>query len=234
MPYRLTKTSFTTLADDQMPREKALAGGIRSLTDIELMAILFGTGLKGVSVLEMSQGILDDNDGHLSLIADMKPDEFSKRYKGIGPAKALTLLAGIELGLRAAHDAANMPKAQITSSKIAYDLMRPQLERLDHEEFWVLLLNNAATVISKEFIASGGQTSTVVDIRILMRRALDNKATRMILFHNHPSGNLRPSMQDDSLTKKIKEAAALFDIKLDDHIIISPASYYSYNDMGRI
>ena len=234
MPYRLTKTSFTTLADDQMPREKALAGGIRSLTDIELMAILFGTGLKGVSVLEMSQGILDDNEGHLSRIADMKPDEFSKRYKGIGPAKALTLLAGIELGLRAAHDAANMPKTQITSSKIAYDLMRPQLEDLDHEEFWVLLLNNAATVISKEFIASGGQTATVVDIRILMRRALDNKATRMIIFHNHPSGNLRPSMQDDSLTKKIKEAASLFDIKLDDHIIISPASYYSYNDMGRI
>ena len=228
--YIKSTTSFTQLNEDERPREKALKYGIRSLKDNELMAIIFSTGTQGRSVLEMSQDILDDNDGHLSKVANIDAADFLKRYKGIGPAKALTLLAGLELGRRAARDAANLPNAAITSSLIAYNVMHEHLANLDHEEFWVLMLTNGATVISKEFISSGGQTATVVDVKIIMRRALEQKATRMILFHNHPSGTLRPSMQDDTLTKRIKNAAQLFDIRVDDHIIISAKGYFSYND----
>lgn len=231
---KLTTTSIANLADDQLPREKALTFGIKSLSDTELMAIIFGTGMKGVSVLEMSQNILTDNKGHLSDIAAMSPKAFSERYKGIGPAKALTLLAGIELGLRAAGDAARKQKNPITSSKFAYELMRSRLQDLDHEEFWALMMNNSAIPVAETFIASGGQTATVVDIKILIRKALENKAVRMIVFHNHPSGNNRPSAQDDALTRKINEAAKLLDIRLDDHIIITPTDYFSYNDNGRL
>lgn len=230
----LTTTSFAQMAEDEMPREKALKHGLRSLEDAELMAIIFGTGIKGVSVLDMAHQILERHDGHLSRLASLSATEFIKQHKGIGPAKALTLLAGIELGLRAAKDAASMPMQQILSSKLAYDYMRDQLEHLDHEEFWVLLMTHSATIIAKQFIASGGQASTIVDVRILMRRALESKCSRMILFHNHPSGQLRPSMQDDALTQKIKNAAKLLDINVDDHIIITPTSYYSYNDEGRM
>ena len=232
--YPQTTTSFSKLADEERPREKALAHGLKALTDTELMAMIFGTGIKGVSVLEMVEGIINDNDGHLSVIAEMGPKEFMRRYKGIGPAKALTLLAGIELGVRAAKDAASMPMKSITSSDMAYAIMREHLEALDHEEFWMLLMNNSAVVIAKEFIASGGTAATVVDVKIIIRRALDSRACRLILFHNHPSGNPRPSIQDDALTRKIKEAAALFDIRVDDHIIVTPNSYYSYNDNGRM
>lgn len=225
---------MSLLADDQLPREKAMAHGLKSLSDTELMAIIFGTGMKGLSVIEMSQNILNCNNGHLSDIAAMSPKDFCKQYKGIGPAKALTLLAGIELGLRAAADAAKKPKTPITSSDSAYQIMRQHIQNLDHEEFWVLMMNNAAIPVAEVQIASGGQTATVVDIKILLRKALEYKATRMIVFHNHPSGNPHPSMQDDSLTKKIREAAKLLDIRLDDHIIITPSAYYSYNDNGRI
>lgn len=231
---KLTTTSLSLLSDDQLPREKALAHGLKSLSDTELMAIIFGTGMKGVSVLEMSQNILNDNSGHLSDIAKMSPKLFSRRYKGIGPAKALTLLAGIELGLRAAADAAKKDNNPITSSKAAYELMRWHLQDLDHEEFWVLMLNNASIPVAEVFIASGGQTATVVDIKILMCKALECKAVRMIVFHNHPSGNCRPSLQDDALTRKITEGAKLLDIRVDDHIIVTPTSYYSYNDQGRM
>ena len=230
----LTTTSFSELAEAEMPREKALRHGLATLTDAELMAIIFGTGIKGVSVLEMARQILDAHEHHLSQIAALSAQDFMKAHKGIGPAKALTLLCGIELGIRAARDAASMPEPQILSSQAAYQYMKDQLATLDHEEFWALFLSNSAKVISKQFIASGGQASTIVDNKILMRRALESKCARMIIFHNHPSGTLKPSMQDDNLTRKIKQAAEIFDIRVDDHIIITPKFYYSYNDEGRL
>lgn len=232
--YIQTTTSFATIAEDERPREKALNQGIGALTDSELLAILFGTGMRGVSVLDMAKNILDDNDGHLCKITELTPEEFSKRYKGIGMAKALLILASLELGKRAAADAASMPDRPLSSSRQAYDLMRGRLEDLDHEEFWVAFLNNSAIVIGTEQIALGGQAATYVDIKIIMRRALENKATRIIAYHNHPSGQLKPSMQDDSLTKRIGDAAKILDIRLDDHIIISKRGYYSYNDQGRL
>lgn len=232
--YIQTTTSFAAIAEDERPREKALKYGIGVLTDNELLAILFGTGMRGVSVLDMAQSILEDNNGHLSKVTELSPQEFSKRYKGIGTAKALLILAALELGRRAAADAASMPDRPLTSSRLAYDLMRGRLEDLDHEEFWVAFLNNSAIVIGTEQIAIGGQAATYVDIKIMMRRALENKATRIIAYHNHPSGQLKPSIQDDSLTTRIGAAAKTLDIRFDDHIIISKKGYYSYNDEGRL
>lgn len=156
------------------------------------------------------------------------------KYKGIGPAKAITLLAALELGMRSAKDATEIQYKQITSSDAAAALMRQHFQALDHEQFWVLLMNNSAKVIRELCVAKGGQTATIVDVKMIMRAALEAKATRIIAFHNHPSGNLRPSMQDDSITRKIKAAAELFDMRLDDHIIISDNGYFSYNDEGRL
>lgn len=230
----LTTTSFKEVDKEDKPREKALNQGVKSLTDTELMALLFGTGLRGVSVLEMSQAILDEHDGHLSLIADLTPEEFRKRHKGIGNAKALLILGALELGRRAVADASKMPDRQITSSFMAYQLMRDRLQNLDHEEFWAVFMSHQAVRICDCHLASGGQTATIVDVRILMRKALECGATRMILYHNHPSGQLKPSLADDQLTRKIKEAAQTLDLRVDDHIIISKKGYYSYNDEGRM
>lgn len=232
--YSNSNTMIRFLADDEKPREKALAHGIKTLTDVELMAIVFSTGLKGKSVIDLSREILSDNNNHLSIVAQLSPQDFMNRYKGIGPAKAITLLAALELGMRSARDATEVQYKKVTSSDIAYKIMRQHFQSLDHEEFWVMFMNNSAKVVREFRVGQGGQTSTVVDVKLVMRAALEAKASRMILFHNHPSGNLQPSMQDDSLTKKIKNAADIFDIKLDDHIIVADNGYYSYNDERRL
>jgi DNA repair protein RadC len=232
--YSNSNTMIRFLADDEKPREKALAHGIKTLTDVELMAIVFSTGLKGKSVIDLSREILSDNNNHLSIVAQLSPQDFMNRYKGIGPAKAITLLAALELGMRSARDATEVQYKKVTSSDIAYKIMRQHFQSLDHEEFWVMFMNNSAKVVREFRVGQGGLTSTVVDVKLVMRAALEAKASRMILFHNHPSGNLQPSMQDDSLTKKIKNAADIFDIKLDDHIIVADNGYYSYNDERRL
>ncbi len=222
------------MASDERPREKAIKYGIKSLTDTELMAIIFSTGLKGKSVIELSRDILDDNNSHLSKVARLSVAEMLKRYKGIGPAKAITLLAALELGSRSAADAAKIDNPTITSSDVAYTLMKHHFERLDHEEFWVLLISQSGKPIREIRIGQGGLTATAVDIKLIMKAAIENLASAMIVYHNHPSGNLKPSQQDDALTSKIKEAARLIDTRLNDHIIITDAGYYSYNDEGRL
>ena len=231
--YLVTTTSFAQLNEGDRPREKALKEGIASLSDTELLAILFGTGTAGCSVIEMAQNILEQNEGHLSRITDTTPAELSKQYKGIGLAKAVIILGALELGRRAARDAATIVKP-LRSSVDAYNIMRFEMEELDHEEFWAVMLSNSGLPICSERICVGGMTATIVDLRIIMRKALQTKATRMILYHNHPSGNLKPSMQDDMVTRKIKNAAKLFDIRVDDHIIIGKGTYYSYSDQGRM
>lgn len=216
----------------ERPREKALRAGIKSLTDIELMAILFSTGISGKSVLDLSREILEDNDRHLSKVARLSVKEFMKRYKGIGEAKALTLLAALELGSRSAADARSIENPTITTSVVAYDIMRHHFERLGHEEFWVLLLSRNGKPLAEKKIGQGGLTGTLVDVKIIVREALMENASSMILFHNHPSGNLKPSSQDIALTSKIKAAAKLLEIHVSDHIIISDNGYYSFNDEG--
>ncbi len=216
------------------PREKALRNGIDSLSDAELMAIVFATGLRGKSVIEMSEDILRDNRGHLSRVVRMSPKELCSRYKGIGEAKALTLLAALKLGERSAADALRDSDEPITSSAAAYRYMATRLTKLPHEEFWVMYLNRAARVVGERRISQGGVTGTVVDVRMIVKGALEELASAMIVFHNHPSGNVKPSPQDEALTRKIRDAAALFDVRLNDHIIVTPGAFFSFHDEGLI
>lgn len=222
------------LPADEKPREKALRHGIESLTDIELMAIIFSTGIKGKSVLELSEDILRDNDGHLSILTRMTPQEIMKRYKGIGQAKAVTLLAALHLGERSRADFVERQKERINTSELAFRKMAPVFINLDHEEFWLLLLNRALVPLKTVRLGVGGLSATVVDVKVAVRAALDACAAAAILFHNHPSGNASPSSQDDAVTRKLKDAMALFDISVNDHLIITDGAYYSYHDNGRM
>lgn len=216
------------------PREKAARLGIKSLSDRELMAIIFSTGVKGKSVIQLSDEILADNDHHLSKITRLSLNDFLKRYKGIGPAKAITLLAALEIGSRAAADAATLECPVVSSSEVAVKLMRRHLNNLPYEEFWIMLLSQSGKVIREINVSRGGIAATAVDVKIIMKHAIDHYTSAMILFHNHPSGALAPSMQDDALTRKIVEAARFFDIRVNDHIIVTDGGYYSYHDHGHI
>jgi len=219
-----------------MPRERAIKQGFTSLSDREIMAILLGTGVQGKNVLDLSDEILRDNEGHLSKIATMTCSQMTSRYKGIGPGKALTVLAALELGKRASRDAAEIERARkpITSSDIIYRYMRHHFDSLDHEEFWILMLNRALRAIGEFCVSKGGMTATIVDIKLIVRQMLENGATAMILCHNHPSGNLKPSGEDDSITHRVKNAADIFDMRVIDHLIFTASGYYSYNDEGRL
>lgn len=224
------------LSPDDKPREKAQTNGIESLSATELLAIIFGSGLKGKSVIELSREILNDVDYRLDRLAQMSIEALSSRYSGIGPAKAVSLAASIELGRRCQRDleARGRLDPMITGSKSVYNLMRTSLELLANEEFWVLYLNRGNRVISKERISQGGISGTVVDVKLIMKHAIDRLCSSLILVHNHPSGNLNPSNADDSITKKICTAATYFDISVLDHVIISAGGFYSYRDEGKI
>ncbi len=221
------------LDEGDKPREKALSQGIRSLSNAELLAIIFGSGLPGKSVISMSQEILASCDNRLSRLSRLSIHEMKKKFKGVGTAKAISLAAAFELGLRTRdEDAALDP--QIKSSIDIYNIMRIKLERLEYEEFWVLYLSRSNRIIYEECMSKGGVSGTITDIRLILKRALELLASGIILVHNHPSGNLRPSPDDDRITTKTKEAAKLLDINVLDHLIITPTSYFSYNDNGRL
>ena len=221
------------LDESDKPREKVLTQGIRSLSNAELLAIIFGSGLPGKSVISMSQEILASCNNRLSRLSRMSIHEMKKSFKGIGTAKAISLAAAFELGLRTRdEDAALDP--QIKCSTDIYNMMRAKLERLEYEEFWVLYLSRSNRVIYEECMSKGGVSGTVTDIRLILKRAIELLASGIILVHNHPSGNLRPSPDDDRITTKAKEAAKLLDINVLDHLIITPTSYFSYNDNGRL
>lgn len=222
------------LGEDDKPREKALAQGIRALSDAELVAIIFGGGLPGMSVVDMARGILRDCDGRVDRLASLTMDEMMGKYKGVGPAKAVSLAAAFELGRRNREQASLHEDPQIRSSADVVRLMQPTLESLEYEEFWVLMLSRSNRVRYRRCISQGGTASTVVDVKLLLKRALDCLAEGIILVHNHPSGNPSPSGQDDSLTRRIKEGAALLDIRVPDHVIIARGNSYSYMDNGRL
>lgn len=222
------------LGEDDKPREKALAQGIRALSDAELVAIIFGGGLPGMSVVDMARGILRDCDGRVDRLASLTMDEMMGKYKGVGPAKAVSLAAAFELGRRNREQASLHEDPQIRSSADVVRLMQPTLESLEYEEFWVLMLSRSNRVRYRRCISHGGTASTVVDVKLLLKRALDCLAEGIILVHNHPSGNPSPSGQDDSLTRRIKEGAALLDIRVLDHVIIARGNSYSYMDNGRL
>lgn len=229
-----TSIRVQDLGDDDKPREKALAQGIRVLSDAELIAIIFGGGLPGLSVIDMAKKILYDCDNRIDNLARLSINELMSKYRGVGQAKAVSLAAAFELGRRNKELSESRENPMIRSSHDVVTLMQPKLAHLEYEEFWVLMLNRGNKVTYKRCISQGGLAATVVDVKLLLKRAIDCLASGIILVHNHPSGNNRPSGEDDKLTQRIKKGAEYLDIKVLDHVIIAGSKYYSYNDEGRL
>jgi DNA repair protein RadC len=219
-------------AEDDRPREKLLLKGKRQLSDSELIAILINSGSREKSALELAKDLLADSNNDLHSFSKKSIQELCK-FKGIGEAKAITLLAALELGRRR-KDSTKIESVKILSSKHSYELLLPKMQDLPTEEFHVILLNRGNTVIKQFHLSTGGLTGTVVDARILFKEAINCLATGIILAHNHPSGNLQPSEQDLRLTKKIVEFGKLIDIVVLDHLIITDFHYFSFADNGLI
>lgn len=220
------------MPEQDRPREKALAQGVASLTNAELLATLIGSGQPGESVVDLCRRILHDNDDKLYKLARMRLPEL-KRYNGIGEVKAINILAALELGRRLENEEF-MEQPQITSSEKAFKLLRRLLGHLDHERLMILVLDRAKHVIRECVVSDGGLSATVGDVKIIMRMAIENGADSIILAHNHPSNNALPSHQDDALTQKVKEAGSVLDVPLIDHIIVTQGRYYSYMENGRL
>ena len=214
------------------PREKFIQKGSEYLSDTELLAILVRSGTHDRSALVVAQEVLRLANDNLSLLAKLKIKDLLT-VKGIGNTKAVTLMTALELGRRRRVSEA-VDRSKIASSHDAFDLMKPLMEDLETEQFWDLYLNNANKVLSKQKISDGGMTATVVDVRLILKRALELNATGLILCHNHPSGTLMPSKADAVVTDKIKKAAQFMDIQVLDHLIITDRSYFSFADQGRI
>lgn len=210
------------------PREKLIEQGVKRLTDAELLAILIGSGNTKQNAVELARDILDGADNNLFRLGQKTIDDFVTAYNGIGTAKAVTIVAAMELGRRRKDNEYSVIK--ITSSTDVYDFFYPLIGDANHEEFWVLYLNRANRVIAKEQISSGGTAGTVVDEKLIIRSALLKYAESLILCHNHPSGNINPSEQDKVITQKIKSASAFFSIKLLDHIIVTGNGFFSFAD----
>ncbi|WP_334055679.1 RadC family protein [Polaribacter sp. P097] len=226
----MEKLTIKTWAIDDRPREKLLAKGKSALSDAELIAILIGSGNRQESAVALSQRILKSVEGNINQLAKLTVEKLST-FKGIGEAKAIAIITALELGKRRQLETA-LEKPKITSSKAVFNLMQPIIGDLEHEEFWVLFLNNSNKVLAKNQISKGGLTATVVDIRLLFKRAIELASVGMIVCHNHPSGKLEPSQADKQLTEKVKRAGATLDIKLLDHLIITEKWYFSFADEG--
>ncbi|MGO2101732.1 MAG: RadC family protein [Psychroflexus halocasei] len=221
---------ITTWSLADRPREKLLAKGKQTLTNAELLAILIGSGNRNESAVNLCQRIMKSHQNLLQNIAKTNVEELMQ-FKGIGEAKAITIVAALELGRRRrSEDAHELTK--IKSSQDVYHLMYAYIGELSHEEFWIMMLNNSNKVIHKYNLSKGGITATMVDIRLLFKKALSQSATSIILTHNHPSGTLKPSQADKQLTAKVKKAGEILDIKVLDHLIITEKSYFSFADEG--
>lgn len=219
-----------SLAD--RPREKLIQKGRQSLTDSELLAIILGTGNKNDSVLGLAQKILTQANHDLSTLAKMSVNDL-KKINGIAEAKAVNIIAALELGRR--RKELNQPELLIiNSSRDVFEEVEVKYRDLQHEEFWVIYLNRANKIIHKQCLSIGGVSGTVADVRIILKYALEHLASGIILTHNHPSGNLRPSEEDIRLTSKCKTACEFYDIKLLDHLIIYDSKYYSFTENGLI
>jgi len=227
-----SKITIKTWAEEDRPREKLLSQGRRTLTDAELMAILIGSGSTTETAVELSKRILHSCNNDLNALAKLSVTELCK-FKGIGEAKAISIIAALELGRRR-KESDQLETNKITSSRDVFLILSPQFSDLLHEEFWILLLNKANKVLNKVLISKGGQSATVVDAKVIFKAALEHNASSIILAHNHPSGNLSPSQEDINITKKIVSAAKLIDFSVLDHIIMTDKAYYSFADEGLI
>lgn len=225
-----TTFSIKYWAEDDQPREKLLLKGKQILSDAELTAILIGSGNRNESAVGLSKRILASVDNNLNAFGKLSVKQLTA-FKGIGDAKAITIIAAMELGRRRRAEE-NTELRKITSSKAVFEIMQPIIGELPHEEFWVLYLNNSNKVIYKSQISKGGITGTVVDARIVFKIALEHNATSIILTHNHPSGILQASDADKQITRKLKEAGKSLDIAVLDHIIVAENGYFSFSDEG--
>lgn len=224
----LTYISVKNWAVEDRPREKLMLKGASALSDSELLAILIGSGTREQSAVELCKYILSTANNDLNKLARYSVSDLTKN-KGIGPAKAISIVAALELGRRRKNSGAEEVK-KISSSRDAYQALYPYLSDLNHEEIWVLLLNRSNKIESTIRVSEGGISSTVLDVRLVLREALNRYASGIILAHNHPTNNCIPSDQDMKITAKLKEAAKIMDISLLDHIILCGDSYYSFAD----
>jgi len=222
--------AITAWAEEDRPREKMQLKGKQALSDAELIAILIGSGTVGESAVGVAQRILASVDNNLHELGKRTVKEL-QRFKGVGEAKAITIAAALELGRRRQlSDLRERPR--INSSRDAFNAIAPLLTDLHHEEFWLLMLNKANEVFSRERLSAGGMSGTVVDVKQVLKTALDARAAAFIAIHNHPSGNLQPSQADVELTKKLEQSGRLLDMPLLDHLIVSERGYYSFADEG--
>ena len=220
-------------AEDDRPREKMLLKGAQSLSDAELLAILIGSGSRTETAVELARRILRDCHDNLNELARLSISDLCTRFKGIGEAKAISIMASIELGKRRKMAEA-LERKQITSSQHLFDLFDPILSDLLHEEFWVALLSSANKVLEIKRLTQGGMRQTVVDIPMLLKMALEKSAPVIVVAHNHPSGQNRPSREDETITKRIQAGCTAIGITLLDHIIVAQKSYYSFCDEGKM
>lgn len=220
-------------SEDDRPREKMARKGARSLSDAELLAILIGSGNKDESAVELSRRIMRECKDNINELARMSINDLCKRFKGIGQAKAITIMAALELGKRRKTSEV-LERKKILSSKDLFELFEPILIDLAHEEFWLTMLDGANKVIDTRRLTQGGTQQTVVDLPMLLKMALEKSALAVAVAHNHPSGQNRPSDEDKKITDRIKEGCKAIGIKLLDHIIIARGDYYSFADEGRM
>lgn len=226
------KLTIANWSPDDQPREKLRDNGPQTLTKAELLAILVGSGYPGVSAVELMQKILERCNNNLNTLGKMSIRELME-FKGVGEAKAITILAACELGKRRQMESPE-ERPDVGTATLIYNHMHPMLQDLDVEEFWVLLMNQNQRLIKQVRISYGGITETAVDIRIIMREAVLANATILAVCHNHPSGNLRPSQHDNDLTTQLQQACQLMRIHLMDHVIITDGAYFSYRESGRL
>lgn len=217
------------LCKEERPREKMLALGSKAMSNGELIAILLRTGNKGESALDLAQRLLSENNGKLTRLTDIPVSKLCS-FKGMGQNKAASLVAAFELGRRFMTECTIDSNAVITGSRTAYEMLLPHFKGLDHEECWIVFLDSANRVISRDMMSSGGSNSTVIDNKMIIKMALEKHASGLILAHNHPFGSSRPGKADIRQTQALKEVAGAFDISLLDHIVISQDGYYSFAD----
>ncbi|TCK68558.1 DNA repair protein RadC [Winogradskyella wandonensis] len=220
--------SIKQWSQDDQPREKLRDKGKSSLSDAELVAILIGSGSRDESAVDLSKRILASAGNNLNALGKLSLKQLQE-FKGIGEAKAITIAAALELGRRRKLEEA-LKQEKITSSRDVYDIMQPVIGELPHEEFWILYLNNSNKVLQKQQLSKGGITGTMVDVRLVLKYALEVGAVALVLCHNHPSGTLKPSEADRLITKKLSAAALSLDIKVLDHLIITETAYFSFAD----
>jgi DNA repair protein RadC len=226
------KKSIKEWAPDDQPREKMMAKGKAALSNAELLAILLRTGKEGQSAVDVARSLLDSADNNLITLSNLSLDDLMQ-HKGIGEAKAITIMAALELGKRRRGAEANLP-AEVKDSKDSYERFLPFIDDIRQEHFLVMYLNQSNHALKVECISNGGTTHVIADPKIIFKNALNLNATCIILGHNHPSGNPRPSEDDRQLTKKLVAAGKLLDITVIDHIIIGNERYYSFRDHGEM